>query len=170
MNNFKNGGNTMKTKLLYLLLIFALATLAQADKINTPILCNMSFDDDAYGPVIGGCSLTDKHGNIFNFGQVNGNNFFDFETSTGHVAMLMDDENGVQFHVFDSVLPGSVSISPTRGIVLTPPSDGIYRLPVTIDIQALSPYANNAAAIAGGLLPGNLYRTGTDPDVLTVVH
>lgn len=31
-------------------------------------------------------------------------------------------------------------------------------------------YANNAAAIAGGLTLGQLYRTGADPDTLCVVH
>ena len=31
-------------------------------------------------------------------------------------------------------------------------------------------YANNAAAIAGGLTVGDLYRTGADPDVVCVVH
>jgi len=31
-------------------------------------------------------------------------------------------------------------------------------------------FANNAAAIAGGLVPGNVYRSGGDPDVLSVVH
>lgn len=31
-------------------------------------------------------------------------------------------------------------------------------------------YANNAAAIAGGLTAGNVYRTGGDPDTLCIVH
>jgi hypothetical protein len=31
-------------------------------------------------------------------------------------------------------------------------------------------YANNAAATAGGLVPGALYRTGGDPDVVSIVH
>jgi hypothetical protein len=31
-------------------------------------------------------------------------------------------------------------------------------------------YANNAAAAAGGLTVGQLYRTGADPDFLAVVH
>jgi hypothetical protein len=36
---------------------------------------------------------------------------------------------------------------------------------------ALPPiFANNAAALAGGLVAGQLYRTGADPDVICVVH
>jgi hypothetical protein len=31
-------------------------------------------------------------------------------------------------------------------------------------------YANNAAAVAGGLKVGDLYRTGADPDLICVVH
>ena len=37
--------------------------------------------------------------------------------------------------------------------------------------SALPPvYANNAAAIAGGLTAGAIYRSGSDPDQLSVVH
>lgn len=39
--------------------------------------------------------------------------------------------------------------------------------PSVVDIPI---YANNAAAIAGGLTLGSLYRTGADPDILAVVH
>ena len=39
-----------------------------------------------------------------------------------------------------------------------------------ISLDQLPVYANNAAAIAGGLGAGNLYRSGSDPDVLSVVH
>jgi len=35
---------------------------------------------------------------------------------------------------------------------------------------ALPQYANNAAAIAGGLTAGAFYRTGADPDPVCVVH
>ena len=31
-------------------------------------------------------------------------------------------------------------------------------------------YANNAAAIAGGLVVGDLYRNGADPDLVCIVH
>jgi len=34
----------------------------------------------------------------------------------------------------------------------------------------LSTYANNAAALAGGLVAGDLYRTNADPDIVCVVH
>jgi hypothetical protein len=42
----------------------------------------------------------------------------------------------------------------------------------TLDVRTggLLVYANNAAAIAGGLVVGDFYRSGADPDVVHVVH
>jgi hypothetical protein len=37
-------------------------------------------------------------------------------------------------------------------------------------LTGLSVYANNAAALAGGLVADDFYRTGADPDVVCVVH
>jgi hypothetical protein len=39
-----------------------------------------------------------------------------------------------------------------------------------LKVTGLAVYANNAAAIAGGLSAGDLYRTGADPDPVCVVH
>lgn len=37
-------------------------------------------------------------------------------------------------------------------------------------ITGLPAYASNALAVADGLTPGRLYRTGGDPDLVAVVH
>jgi hypothetical protein len=37
-------------------------------------------------------------------------------------------------------------------------------------VAGLLVFANNAAAIAGGLVAGDFYRTGGDPDNVCVVH
>lgn len=48
-------------------------------------------------------------------------------------------------------------------------SDG--KLPISVILGAtLAVYANNAAAVAGGLAVGSFYRTGADPDPVMVVH
>ena len=39
-----------------------------------------------------------------------------------------------------------------------------------LNLAEVPAYANNAAAIAGGLAAGNIYRTNGDPDVLCIVH
>jgi hypothetical protein len=40
-----------------------------------------------------------------------------------------------------------------------------------LQLSTLPPvYANNAAAIAGGLTAGGIYRSGSDPDVLAICH
>lgn len=41
---------------------------------------------------------------------------------------------------------------------------------VGLQVVGLPVYANNAAAIAGGLTAGTFYRTGADPDPVCVVH
>ena len=40
----------------------------------------------------------------------------------------------------------------------------------TMSIKNLQAFANNGAAVAGGLVAGNIYRLGGDPDLLAVVH
>lgn len=40
----------------------------------------------------------------------------------------------------------------------------------TPSLLSIPVYANNAAAIAGGLTAGKVYRTGADPDPLMIVH
>ncbi len=45
--------------------------------------------------------------------------------------------------------------------------EGFINIP---SLTALPTYANNAAAVTGGLGAGDLYRTGGDPDAVCVVH
>lgn len=60
---------------------------------------------------------------------------------------------------------GGVSVSNSGTVILnstaSPPKYQIANLPV---------FANNAAAIAGGLTANELYRTGANPDPVCVVH
>jgi len=63
-------------------------------------------------------------------------------------------------------------------IGLHSPDDNYFRLtwsgggtPVLEATLAIIPvYANNAAAIAGGLVAGQVYRTNGNPDALCIVH
>jgi hypothetical protein len=48
-------------------------------------------------------------------------------------------------------------------------TDNIERMRID-GSQGIPVYANNAAALAGGLAVGSLYRTGADPDPLCIVH
>jgi hypothetical protein len=50
------------------------------------------------------------------------------------------------------------------------PSKIVEHLIYTISLGSLDIYANNAAAVAGGLAAGDLYRTNGDPDTICVVH
>lgn len=49
----------------------------------------------------------------------------------------------------------------TAGVSLTPTGMKLTTVPV---------YANNAAAITGGLTVGAIYRNGANPDLLCIVH
>lgn len=46
--------------------------------------------------------------------------------------------------------------------------DMVFTSPMTI--SGVQVFANNAAALAGGLTVGQIYRTGADPDVIAQVH
>ena len=41
---------------------------------------------------------------------------------------------------------------------------------VHVNFPGLQVFADNAAAIAGGLVQNDLYRNGADPDLVCVVH
>jgi len=60
------------------------------------------------------------------------------------------------------------------GLYIETPTGGTTNVGAYIEgdvrVPSLGAYANNAAAVAGGLVAGDLYRTGGDPDVVCVVH
>jgi len=58
---------------------------------------------------------------------------------------------------------GNLYVQGNVGIGTTSPTSKLH-------VVGLPVYANNAAAIAGGLTAGALYRTGSDPDQVCVVH
>jgi hypothetical protein len=47
---------------------------------------------------------------------------------------------------------------------------GLTSLTSPFGVASLPQYANNAAALLGGLTAGAFYRTGGDPDAVCVVH
>ena len=53
-----------------------------------------------------------------------------------------------------------------QAIVLDQATRNVIALPNAV----LPVYADNAAALAGGLIIGDFYRTGADPDPVCVVH
>lgn len=66
------------------------------------------------------------------------------------------------FRVWSKVIPGGKEIDANF--------DELAYYLNNLKLGNLSSYANNAAAIGGGLVAGQLYRTGGDPDLVCVVH
>jgi hypothetical protein len=61
-------------------------------------------------------------------------------------------------------------IHPDSGATVVAPTLTSATLGGVTTIQNLQIFANNAAALAGGLVAGQLYRSGADPDVVFIVH
>lgn len=58
---------------------------------------------------------------------------------------------------------------PIPGALLALDNTGRYAI-TAIRGATLAVYANNAAAVTGGLSVGDFYRTGADPDPVMIVH
>lgn len=74
---------------------------------------------------------------------------------------------GIGFDTTASPDPSSINFSSNAAINMIALT---YRLVDSNNNVGLQVFANNAAAISGGLFPGNLYRNGADPDVVCIVH
>jgi hypothetical protein len=123
-----------------------------------------------------------SHGNFNNVAEFNGD-------TLAYVVCLCTQaqREGIrQYYATQtalSITPGTAGGSPTastgKSVSVQNAADNSY--PVILDVNGaavkglklttLPPiYANNAAAIAGGMVAGQIYRRGGDPDVLIVVH
>jgi hypothetical protein len=77
--------------------------------------------------------------------------------ATGSTFRLRRSYDNIDLFVFTN--PSGVA---SLGIGIVPTSP--------LHIIGIPVYANNAAAIAGGLTAGAFYRTGANPDPICVVH
>jgi hypothetical protein len=68
---------------------------------------------------------------------------------------------GLELYNSAAILP------PTLPVLSRPEANAAEN---SLQSRTLPVYRNNAAAIAGGLAAGSLYRTGGDPDLISVVH
>ncbi len=70
----------------------------------------------------------------------------------------------------DTLIAGTVSISAKDSCTGKGWYGDTVYMAKNLKIGAVPIYANNAAAVAGGLAAGALYRTNGDPDLLCIVH
>ena len=93
-----------------------------------------------------------------------------FTISDSNIIRFFIDGAG-SFAIWDASGILRIEASNTRSQIKSP--DGTNALSVdntSISMSGLPVFANNAAALAGGLSIGHLYRTNGDPDLLCIVH
>lgn len=92
-----------------------------------------------------------------------------------HVTSNWLDSYDAATGLFTSSQPSTANMADSttgHGHIVLDSGPTIVNLNVTgiLKIIPVTAFPNNASAIAGGLIPGDVYRTGSDPDVLCIVH
>lgn len=119
---------------------------------STTVFANAAIRVQAYSPAVGGAALT--LGTHLSGGSYNG-------TAPITIAMDATDANTVSTIVARDA-SGNFAIGQITAATL---------IAGVLQLSTLPPvYANNAAAIAGGLTVGDIFRSGADPDVLCITH
>jgi len=111
-------------------------------------------------PITSGNQYTWRISQATNYG-------FNFETGDvypGGISSLGASDDW-RFRTYVGYLAPSVSVDSDGNVGI-----GTDSPTSPLQVVGLPVYANNAAAIAGGLTVGAFYRTGADPDIICVVH
>jgi len=146
----------MKSKLMCIIAILALATLAVAQAAEPT--ANKTETKAAVAEV-----TTFREPVMINPGDISEND--DSLAVIGSTNTLADIAS------FSSALGaayGSITITNTNGT--TQKMMLVVNNGAGLTYAGMPVYANNAAAVASGLRSGAFYRTGTDPDLVCVVH
>jgi hypothetical protein len=106
-----------------------------------------------------GVSITDVNGAAIGAGTLKG------DLQVGYLSI----PSGGFLWVDNSKPSGSASLNDNAGSSFWI-SAGKFYFGVASGDNPLRVYPNNAAALAGGLEHGDVYRTGADPDVIAIVH
>jgi len=124
--------------------------------VNGDFRCVNDANLNANVNVGGETSFSSSSENVVSFGQ----------QLVGTTAVQWIPSTGLHFKYNATGLGGflvSITSAGNVGIGTTTPNSKLA-------VSGLPVYANNAAAIGGGLAAGDFYRTGADPDTVCVVH
>jgi hypothetical protein len=100
-----------------------------------------------------------------------------YQSDEIHFWQIFCDNAGGAYAGTDGLGINAGALEGSAGVVaLFIKTDGEVSIPGRLVVSGglraigLPVYANNAAAVAGGLTAGTFYRTGGDPDIVAVVH
>jgi hypothetical protein len=129
---------------------------------------NIDYSFLDYGNLEGGMRLIDANGNAIQSGYSPLQGDIILLTTPGGASISVSDKGTGSLTVTDNGGNGVTLINgqlrfQNAGNWISIKSSGIQ-------ILSLPTYTSNETAVAGGLIQGDLYRTGGDPDVVCVVH
>jgi hypothetical protein len=127
----------------------------------------------------GGLEVDDPAGDGFTVNTTGGVSIT--QTGAAGTAIVDTGPTGISINATGQVIiqshtgPTSISDASATGLSLNESGTGPILLNVftgglVITLFGVPVFANNAAAIGGGLTAGAVYRTGLDPDTLCIVH
>ena len=139
-------------------------------ELDGELLGNVSYTQVYLGTVTGGLNIQDSSGNYIQTGYnpTYNEHFVFFSDAAGDLigvgsgGVSAGNQSGDAINIGFPL--GSIYLSSSNGAVFHLEGSN------TFIFSQLSVYANNAAAISGGLIAGTLYRTGSDPDQICIVH
>jgi hypothetical protein len=145
--------------------------LANANDVAVGASFNMDSSGDLAITVPGSCVIQST-GSVVNFEAMGSMSFraqsgaMNFNAGSSNFVALA---SAAVFEVLDGNLLFDATNNPSN-ITFQASSAQIKFSATHINFANLQVFANNAAAIAGGLLTGDVYRTGADPDPVCIVH
>lgn len=140
------------------------------------MMLEYGFNPDAGGSVgaSGVFQMADGSGGFQQPTDQNGDNIFSFAggnltiTAAGFISLLAKDGGGI-------VINGNgqaVALQREFGMGDTNLGNTANKVNMkaqTLNLANVQTFANNAAAVAGGLVAGDVYKNGADPDLLCIV-
>lgn len=99
----------------------------------------------------------------------NGNGSLD-TSGNAATATALETPRNINGVAFDGTVNITVTVA-ASALTGTTLAAGVHNASIShLNLALIPVYANNALALVGGQVQGDLYRTGLDPDTVCIVH